>query len=153
MKRVIRKCVLTVYLEVTDRMMSKLQENLRCHLSTEHIFTVASCFAPNDINYFTLQYQASTKQRQRARFHILSLPLPNSSVRSSPLIQLSPLSFFFRSLWVFIFFLVLGGSNSKLIRLWQKNPSSVVCPTHFHVRSLICSVTSCCVLHFEITLG
>jgi hypothetical protein len=35
-------------------------------------------------------------------FPLLSWPLPNSSVKSSPPIQLSPLSLFSISLWIFL---------------------------------------------------
>lgn len=126
-KREVRKCILTVYLVVDSRLMSELQENVAVphQCCTKLHSGSVLCSKWNQFRYFTSYHRASTKGRRRIRFGILSWPLPTSSVISSPLIQRSPLSFFSRSFWVFLFFLVLGGSNSKPVPVWRRNPSSV----------------------------
>ena len=57
--------------------------------------------------------------------------------KSFPLFQLPPVSFSSSSFMVFIFYVVFGGSCSKRVSLWHKNPFSV-CLFHFPFCSLIC---------------
>ena len=100
----------------------------------------------------TSEHRASIKQRHRPL-----LPIIAFSPKSLPRFQLPPPHFFPISFSVFLFYILLGGSKSKSVPLWQRNPFSV-CANHFHLHSLIFSatefpLTSLHISSFEITLG
>jgi len=120
-----RKWVLTVYLEVNIRLM-KLQENLRCHLSKVHNFTVAA-FLLQMKSVLLLHLTASRLYEATPKDSFPNIVMASPQIFSQIFTTNSAFSSFFfsRSFWVFLFFIVLRGSNSKPVPLWQRNPSSV----------------------------
>jgi len=89
---------------------------------------------------------------------------PSSQLLPSPLSKVlatisASCSIFFSSirLSVFLFYILVGGSKSKLVPLWQRNPFSVSA-NNSHSHSSICpasgfSFPSLHISSFEITLG
>ena len=69
--------------------------------------------------------------------------------KSFPLFQLSPVSLPSSSFSVFLFYVILGDSNSKLAFFMVEESFLSVRPIHFHFRSLISAATrfSCTRLH------
>jgi hypothetical protein len=139
-----RKWVLTVCLAVHGRLMSKLRENLRCHLSPVHDFTVAACYASNEISFLTsLGSIGPPRSNAKGSFpyvivaspHLFSQIFPTNSAFSS---------FFY--LHIFLGFPVLPCPwrfQFKTCSSMAEESFFNVCLTHFHFRSLIGIATSC----------